>query len=238
MSDEHQNETAVARLEHVQREGRSVAEHVLNILKAGLSAAPFAGAIASLLSDYIPSNRSRRIEEFAHSVAQDLDRLQEHVDEEHVLSEQFAYMFEQSFRGAADNPQREKREAFRGVLVNAALNTTDEDTQEYFLNLVNSLSVLHIRILKFMAYPERYLEEAGIPSGRIGGGFGQMFGVAIPGVPVDVIRSAFGELYRYGLITTDQTIFSTMTSAQGLHLLGGRVSDLGMRFIRFCMVPA
>ena len=30
------------------------AEHILNILKAGLATAPFCGGIASLISDYIP----------------------------------------------------------------------------------------------------------------------------------------------------------------------------------------
>ena len=53
----------------------------------------------------------------------------------------------------------------------------------------------------------------------------------------EVVKSAFGDLHQAGLINTDKSIFATMTSAQGLQLLGGRVSDLGNRFIHFCMVP-
>jgi hypothetical protein len=231
-------ESALERWERMRKEGQGIGEHILSILKAGLSATPFAGAIASLMSDYIPSFRVRRLEDFASSVAEDFDRLKSQVHEEYLLTEDFAYIFERCLHGAAENPQHEKIDAFRGILINATIRTDIvEEEKEYFLNLVNSLSVLHIRILKFMAAPERYLDEAGIPINTIHGGFGQFFPKAIPGVQLQVIRSAFGELFRYGLVNTDQSIFGTMTSGQGIDLLKGRVTELGGRFISFCMVP-
>ena len=235
---EKQGEAALARWERLRKEGRGVTEHILNIVKAALSAAPLAGAIASLMSDYIPSSRLNRIEEFARSIAEDLDRFSSQVQEKYLLTDDFAFMFEKCFRGVAENPQREKIETFRGILINSAIRIDlAEEEKEYFVNLANSLSVLHIRILKFMAAPERYLGEAGISPDAINGGFSNFLPVAIPGVSIQVIRSAFGELFRYGLINTDQTIFGTMTASQGLELLRGRVSDLGMRFSSFCMVP-
>ncbi|MBE3143881.1 MAG: hypothetical protein IMZ61_08155 [Planctomycetes bacterium] len=233
-----QRESAVARWDCLRREGPSITEHILNIIKAGLNAAPFTGAIASLMSDYIPSSRARRLEDFARSIADDLDRLRTHVHEDYLLTDDFAFFFEKCFRGVAENPQADKIEIFRGILINAAIRTDiGEEEKEYFLNLANSLSVLHIRILKFMAAPERYLGEAGIPESSIQGGFSQFFPKAVSGVQLQVIRSAFGEMFRYGLINTDQTIFGTMTAGQGLELLRGRVSELGARFINFCMVP-
>jgi len=238
MTDDRRG-SAVKRWQRMQKEGPGIAQHVLNVLKAGLSAAPFTGAIASLMTDYIPSSRMRRLEEFARSVAEDLDRLANQVRQDYLLTDDFAFMFEKCFRGAAENPQREKIEVFRGILVNAAIRSDlKEEEKEYFLNLANSLSVLHIRILKFMVAPERYLREAAISAAQIRGGFSSFFPVAIPGVQLPVIKSAFGELFRYGLINTDQTIFGTITSGQGLDLLRGRVSELGNRFIRFCMVPS
>ena len=100
-----------------------------------------------------------------------------------------------------------------------------------------TLSALHIRMLRFMVTPEEYLDAAGIPPARIQGGFSEFLPVAIPGIKLQVIRSAFGDLYRYGLINTDQSIFDTMTSGQGLRLLRGRVAELGQNFISFCTVP-
>ena len=64
-----------------------------------------------------------------------------------------------------------------------------------------------------------------------------MFATAIPGVSADVVESAFQDLYDAGLTTTGKNIFGTITSDQGLQLLGGRVSKLGARFIKFCTLP-
>jgi hypothetical protein len=88
-----------------------------------------------------------------------------------------------------------------------------------------------------MADPQTYLERRGIPANAIRGGFSQFFPVAISGVQLEVIKSAFGDLYQAGFINTDKAIFATMTSSQGLDLLAGRVSALGKRFIAFCTTP-
>jgi len=238
MTNNSNKQTALEKWKTYKKEGRPIAEHIINIFKAGLSAAPFSGAIASLMSDYIPHARARRLEEFAEQVAADLLRLQDRIDEDYFRTDDFAFLFEKSFRGVAEYPQREKLEAFRGILVNAAIvGDLAEEEKEFFLNLAMNLTVLHIRILKFMAFPEEYLDQAGIPQVQIQGGFSNFFPIAIPGVELSVIRLAFGDLHRYGLINTDQSIFGTMTSGQGLDLLRGRVSDLGKRFIHFCTLP-
>ena len=213
-------------------------EHILNVLKAGLATTPFCGGIASLMSDYIPSGKMKRLEAFAQQLAADLNELRDQVDEGKILTDEFAFLFEKCFRGVAENYQAERLEAFRGILVNSAIGTDlSDDEKEYFLNLVTTLSVLHIRILRFMADPVSFLKAHGISLEQIHGGFSQFFPVAIPGVDLEVIRSAFGDLYQYGLITTDKSIFTTMTSEQGLDLLKNRVSALGKRFMSFCTRP-
>jgi len=103
--------------------------------------------------------------------------------------------------------------------------------------LANNLSVVQLRILMFMTEPRRYLAAAGIDDRRITGGFADMFRTVLPGMDSDLVKSAFGDLYQSGLISTDKTIFGTMTSAQGLQLLGDRVTPLGHRFMRFVKTP-
>jgi len=215
-----------------------VIEHLLNIFKAVLSTTPLTGGIASLMTDYIPSRKQKRLEEFTERLATDLAGLQDRISEETILTDDFAFLFEQCFRGAAENYQAEKLDAFRGILVNAAIGSNLPSVeQEYFLGLVSTLSALHIRILSFMAAPRRYLDARDIAADRIQGGFSQFFPVAIPGVHIDAIKNAFGDLHQAGLINTDKSIFATMTSSQGLSLLGDRVSPLGKRFISFCTTP-
>lgn len=215
------------------------AEHILTFIKAGVATAPFLGGIATLMTDYIPSAKQGRLEEFLKQFAADLTELKDRVDEKRFLTDEFAFVFEKSLRGVAENYQAEKIESFRGILINAALGAdVSEEEQEYFLNLVNALSVLHIRILRFLADPPSYLEANHIPIERIQGGFSEMFPIAIPGINLEIIKMAFNDLYQYGLITTDKSIFGTMTSAQGLRLLGNRVSGLGKQFMNFCTKPA
>ncbi len=218
---------------------RNTTEHVVNAFKAALATVPFCGGIATLMTDYIPTMKQRRIDEFVERVADDLIALRDRVDDQALQTDEFAFIFEKCFRGVAENYQAEKLDAFRGILVNAAIGEdVAGDEQEYFLNLVNTLSALHLRILSFMAAPHNYLNARDISPEQISGGFSSFFPVAIPGIDIEVIKSAFGDLHQAGLINTDKTIFSAMTSSGGLDLLGDGVSKLGRRFVTFCTSPA
>jgi hypothetical protein len=213
-------------------------EHLVNIVKAGLATAPFCGGIASLMSDYIPSAKQRRLEEFVGTIAEDLNRLQAHVPKEFLITDEYAYIFEQCLKGAADNYQKERLEAFRGILVHSAMATdVTEDEKQYFLNLVGTRSVLHIRILKFMAMPELYCQQEGINPDAVRGGLSQIFSFVMPGVDIEAVKSAFGDLRQLGLTNTDKSMFGTMTAGQGIPLIQGRVTKFGSRFIGFCQAP-
>jgi hypothetical protein len=147
-------------------------------------------------------------------------------------------MFEQAFRGVAENYQKEKLKIFRGILLNSAIRQdVKQEEKEFFLSLANNLSVLHIRILRFLGDPKDYVEEQGIDPSSVQGGFRDIFRRLMPEIDTSIIESAFGDLFQLGLIGTDKTIFHTMTSASGLHLVGDRVNDLGRKFIEFCKTP-
>ncbi len=215
-------------------------EAILNIFKATLATAPFCGGIASLISDYIPSARFQRLEEFAQQIADDLMELADRVNESYIQTDDFAFLFEKSFRGVAENPQPEKFNAFRGILINSAVRDDySEEEKEYFLNLVNSLSALHVRILRFLAYPKEYLRDAAIPEDQITGCFSDFFPIVVPGVHLDIIELAFGDLFKYGLTILNNIVFRSKedTSLRAIDG-GGSVSELGKRFIQFCISPA
>jgi hypothetical protein len=213
-------------------------EHILNIIKAALSTAPFGGGIASLMTDYIPSMKEKRLEEFVREIAADLKSLQERIDEETIQTDEFAFVLERCFRGAAEHYQSEKLQAFRGILMNSAVGSgVTSDEGEYYLNVVERLSALHLRILGFLSDPKSYLLAQQIPKEQIRGGFSNFMPVAIPGVDLEAIKSAFGDLYQFGFLNTDKSMFNTMTASQGLDLLGDRLTEAGHRFVAFCKTP-
>lgn len=167
-----------------------------------------------------------------------LEVLCEKVEAGRINADDYAFIFERCFRGAADFPQKEKLEAFRGILVNSALPTNlTQDQREFFLNLVERLSPVHLRILRFMADPRGYLAAMEIPESQIMGGFSSFFPVALPGVPIDVIHAAFADLHALGFTNTSPDIFTTMTAGQGLQLLGDRLTPLAKAFVSFCRAP-
>lgn len=212
-------------------------KNIINIFKAALSSTPIGSIISSLLTDYIVEARFKRLENFAKQIAEDLKNFEDQIDENFIKTDEFAYIFEQSIRGVAQNYQKEKLKAFRAILVNSAiLKDVAQDEKEYFLSLVNNLSTLHIQILKFLAFPSEYIKEQGLDPNSIHGGFSQIFLQLMPGLNLNVIESAFGDLYQSGFINTDKTIFHTTTSARGLRLVGDRCTILGKRFIEFCSI--
>lgn len=215
-------------------------ENIVNIFKAVLASIPIGASISSLMTDYIPTSKFKRMVDFTEKIADDLKRLQDKIETDYITTDEFSYLFEQSYRGVAQNYHKEKIESFRGILLNSALyQDVVQEEKEFFLNLLDGLSIVHLKILKFMAFPEDYLVENGISQHKISGGFRDIFRTVLPefGQDISIIELAFENLFQSDLIDTDKSIFQGTTSAQGMQLLGNRVSDLGRRFIKFCKVP-
>ena len=218
--------------DHLRKSGAT--EHIISIFKAVLATAPYTGGIASLLSDYIPSQRQLRLEDFAYNVADELNKLKAEVNEEYILTDEFAFIFEKCFKGAVENYQQEKIDAFKAILVNSLTNNDlRQNEKEYYLNLVHNLSILHIQILTFMATPHGFLKSNNIEESEISGGFEDFFPIVIPDVNISVVKLAFQDLYNYGFLNTDSGIFGTMTVSKGWSLLGDRITATGRRFIKF-----
>jgi hypothetical protein len=210
------------------------AENIINIFKAAASMNPYSGAIASLISDYIPNQKHLRLEEFAQKIAQDLESFKNEVNDDYIKTNEFAFIFEKCFKGAMENYQTEKVEAFRAVLINSLRNkSVSQNEKEFFLNLIDRLSLTHIRILWFMANPHQYLDDRKIPRTNVEGSFGHFFPRVMPDIALDHIKLAFQDLYNYGFINTDKSVFGTMTSSSGYDLIASRVTKSGSAFIDF-----
>ena len=203
-------------------------------MEATLSTIPFTGGLSSLISDYIPSQRLIRLEEFTKNIANDLLKQKDEINESYIKTDEFAFIFEKCFKGAVENYQKEKIIAFKAILINSLIDFDITQTEkEYYLNLVENLSTLHIKILSFMAFPHEYLKINKLPESCISGKFSNFFQRVIPNVSLETIKIAFKDLHDYGFLNTDSGIFSTITASQGWDLLGDRVTKNGRKFIDF-----
>jgi len=123
-------------------------EHGVNVLKAALSAIPFGGIFSSLISDYMPKTKMERLLKFIGKLGEDLARFKREIDEKYIKTDKFSYLLEKTLKAVIENYQEEKMACFRAILVNSLRNkSTSQERKEFFLNLVDNLTVTNLSIL-------------------------------------------------------------------------------------------
>jgi hypothetical protein len=126
---------------------KSSREHALNLIRAAFSTAPFGGGIASLMFDYIPTQQANRWQAFAESVAEGFKKVESKLDESYIQTDEFAYLIQRIFVNVGREYQKEKLDAYRNMLVNALRVDTPASIQEGYLNKIETLTPLHIRMI-------------------------------------------------------------------------------------------
>lgn len=211
--------------------------HVVNVVKAAISAIPIIGGpISSLVNDYIPNKKLKRLLDFTKHLSKNIERFKDEIDEEFVKTDEFAYLFEQTYKLVLENYQKEKLDSLLALLVNS-LRCRDlkADTMEYYLKKIETLSPLHLGLLRFLSFPVDCFAELGIkPEDIKDHGFSRTLQAYFRDVPPDVLKGVFGDLHQMGFTNTDRSIFGTLTAGSGVDIISGRVSSLGKDFMKFC----
>jgi hypothetical protein len=209
-------------------------ERLISIFKAASSFDPVAGAIVSLIADYIPNQRQVRLEKFAKEVAENFNKFKDEVNDDFIKTNEFAFIFERCFKGVVENYQTEKIQAFKAVLINTLRdNKLPQDQKELFLSLVDRLTILHIKLLAFLTDPYDYVDSRSIPRHHVQGSFKEFLPRVFPGTTVDHLRVIIHDLFGYGFTRDDQGIIDLMTMSRGFELISGRVTPSGREFLGF-----
>ena len=137
-------------------------------------------------------------------------------------------------RHMEENDWAKKHRALHNALTNADVGPSpNEALHDVFRNHIEVLTGWHIRILGFLAGPEKYAAEVGLKVPTSEGSLG--------GAPQDALETVFPELrehrdmqrimvldlHRRGLITTDQLDHPVSSSA----VLVKRTTEMGDRFL-------
>lgn len=213
-------------------------EHIYNLFKAGLAGLPgIGGPITSLMSDYIPSRKMKRLEEFVAHTSADLRALERRVNSDTIRSDEFAYMFEQCLKGVNENYQAEKIAAFRGILLNSAIgdSSTTED-REHMLSIINRLSVLHLKVLAII---ETFPPINGPTKFEMVDDLLSTVGIDLPGKQEFIIRGVVDDLYQAGLVsenTQGEDSTSPVVGAEPKQF-ECELTEYGQRFIDIIKSP-
>ena len=214
-------------------------EQCIEIVKTAYPiVSPVAGSIISFLLGALPKTRERRISRFVENIFEKLqqDELIIEKIEQRISSNQ--EQLEHIVEKVVSTAKPDKIEIFASIFINELKGfDLNEETKEYILNIIDSrLTTLHIRILSLMNNPKDYIELNNIGTGINSATFSQVFSFAFPEVNIEVIKSAYIDLFDQGFIKTGMNMFVTMTSNRGIRLLENSVTEFGKILINYCMI--
>jgi len=198
-------------------------EHLRNIGVAAVSMIPVLGSPLSVLMDkYIPSYVERRRSELLTKLADDLQKLNGRITPERLASDEFASVFIKGFRRAMEEHLQDKLEAFRCIILNAAISqSSDFDELTLFLRLVSDLTVDQIRILKLLQNDAEIRKDEQ--------GLFLVMKETWPEADPDYLMACVNELLRSNLVSSNPK----NKESQGQHFLTG----LGKRFVAYISDP-
>jgi hypothetical protein len=212
------------------------------VVRAGLGVIPFGGTAAiEIFNKVVTPPIEKRRDEWRQLVGERLQQLEEdgEIDlAELVANEIFATTILQATQVAIRNHHEEKIEALRNAVINAALpNPPDESIQLMFLNLVDTFTVWHLRLLRLFQNPKGWFEENNkqAPSFSMTSSIAALLTAAYPELSnqrrfYDLVVS---ELDAKGLSTASGT--HVMMSATGA--FEKRTTELGDKFLQFITDP-
>ena len=138
---------------------RNAGDVVHTLVKAGISSLPCVGSSASeLFSLVVTPSLEKRRDEWIESIAKTLKALEEKVDgfkiENLQENEAFVSTVVQASLSAIRDHQKDKLEAFKNAILNTALpDTPDEELRLIFLEFINTLTPLHLKVLAELNKP-------------------------------------------------------------------------------------
>lgn len=141
------------------------AHHGLTTLTSAVPA--LGGPITELVNWVVQPSLERRLHDWRLRIGEELRKreLTGQFDLEGLQeNEQFIDVVVQASRIAMTTSSKDKREALRNAVLNAALpSAPDESRQMMFLSMVERFTPMHLRLLSFVAKPKHWYEACGVP---------------------------------------------------------------------------
>jgi hypothetical protein len=207
---------------------KSKGDAVHTVARAGLSALPVIGGPAvELLQAVIQPPLEKRREAWMEDVGTKLHELEERglKIEDLQNNEQFISAVLYASQLALRTHRQEKLDALRNAVLNIASGQAPEEAlQHIFLNMVDSLTVLHIQVLKVFQAPNP-------PEHMSMGGLSNVLEHSMPALRGrrGLYDQIWKDLFTRGLVNTEH-LHMTMT---GSGLASKRTTELADMFLDF-----
>jgi hypothetical protein len=219
---------------------RNKSDSIVDLTNASVSLIPIVGGPLSILLGAVLPSISDRQNTWLISLSNDIQKLAEQNEnflENLITNENFITILMYATQIAIRNHQEEKLDALRNAVLNSTLESTIEDDVELmFINLLDSFTVNHLKILLLMESPEKYLIKIGKELPNRPGSLVRFIEYAFPELDSqeDVIKAVWNDLYNRTLLDTSDVNVSFSTNADWRY---ARTTELGNKFISFIKRP-
>jgi hypothetical protein len=148
-------------------------------------------------------------------------------------NEQFVDVVLQATTYALKTSEKEKIQAFQNAIINTALGEiSDKTLTQIFLNQLDSFTLWHITILKFIDNPKLWFQKANkTPPSYVAGSISNVLFEAYPELKDqnDILRIIWNDLKNSGLQGLSD--YSSIMSGDGI--LNSHTTNLGKKFLEF-----
>jgi hypothetical protein len=210
-------------------------------IKAGVGSLPVVGsALAEFFNFVVADPAQERRDDFLRETMERLLALQKSHDQLSAESlrdnEAFQATILQAARLATSTASSEKRELLQNAVLNSAIGTIDENIRQIFLEMIESMTPMHIVLLNFLNDPKASPEAVASAKSMMMGSMEHVIAAALPHVTQEreLFRRIVGDLYRFGL-TTRESFGGTQSG--GNSMLNPVTSQLGRGFLSFIEKP-
>ena len=207
------------------------------LAKGAMSTVPVLGGLAAeIFGEIVKPPLQKRTVEWLNGLAERIKKLEEQGSfrvESLADNELFVSVVAQAVTIAGRNHQREKLDALQSAVFNTAASISiDENQQMLFLNLLDYLTALHLKILIYFNDPPAWFRSQGRPLPSFFGAppvSGLEEAISELRDRRDLYDSLIAELYSRGLLNTDGTGMHTIMST----CFDSRTTTLGKGFLRY-----
>ncbi|MBZ5575992.1 MAG: hypothetical protein LAP40_05475 [Acidobacteriia bacterium] len=139
-------------------------DYAMAVAKVAAIPLPFFGRGVALVDAVTAPLRGKRFDDWCEQIRQRINEPSQKIEgltaESLATSDPFISMFTQASQAAIRTHKEEKLEALRNAMMNVAISPTEaEDLRSVFLNMIDTFSVVHLRLLRFFQRPEPGLRD-------------------------------------------------------------------------------
>ncbi|MHC2994915.1 MAG: hypothetical protein IBV53_05385 [Candidatus Atribacteria bacterium] len=195
--------------------------------------------MSGIANEVIAKRQNRRLNNFLVSLAKKLKGVSEKINRDFISKEEFQDLTEDIFSKAAETKQKEKLEAMKAIFLNTVLSDKPNYNEAAEMAvLVERWQPRHIILIKILSNPIEADEQMGRVVGN-GGGFStsilQILKLLLPTWDKEQIERTWQELLDVRIHKTDG-VRTTITDS-GIHQLENRLTDYGIKVVRYIKEP-